>query len=272
MKTLANQTLLYDDACPLCSVYTSGFIKTGMLDAGGRKPYAQLTDDEMIYVDVQRAANEIALIDRQNKTVTYGVDSLLKVIGNSFPFVATVGNFKPVHYLLAKLYSFISYNRKVIIPNKKSDAALQCIPDFKYSYRIAYIVFATLVTAIVLFHYSGLIKMLPEGNFGREMALATGQIIFQGLFLLNRDKQTAFNYFGNLISVSLMGSLLLVPMLLLSHFFEIHQLLILGWFGLTAATMFAEHYRRIILLSLPHYLCYTWVAYRLIALALILNL
>ena len=272
MKPLINQTLLYDDACPLCSVYTSGFIKTGMLDASGRKPYVQLTDDEMIYIDVQRAANEIALIDRQNKTVLYGIDSLLKVIGNSFPFVARVGNFKPIYYLLAKLYSFISYNRKVIIPNKKSDAALQCIPDFKYSYRIAYIVFATLVTAIILFNYSILIETLPNGNFGRELALATGQIIFQGLLLLNRDKQTALNYFGNLITVSLMGSLLLVPMLLMSHFFEIHQLLILGWFGLTAAIMFAEHYRRIILLSLPHYLCYTWVTYRIIALALILNL
>jgi hypothetical protein len=272
MKTLANQTLLYDDGCPLCSVYTSGFIKTGMLDARGRKPYAQLTDDEMIYVDVQRAANEIALIDRQNKTVIYGIDSLLKVIGNSFPLAATVGNFKPLHYLLAKLYSFISYNRKVIIPNKKNDTALQCIPDFKYDYRIAYIVFATLVTAIVLFNYSILIETRPHGNFGRELALATGQIIFQGLFLLNRDKETTLNYFGNLITVSLMGSLLLVPMLLLSHFFAIHQLLILGWFGLTAAIMFAEHYRRIIILRSPHYLCYTWVTYRLIALALILNL
>ena len=37
MKTLENQTLLYDEDCPLCSVYTTGFIKNGMLDVNGRK-------------------------------------------------------------------------------------------------------------------------------------------------------------------------------------------------------------------------------------------
>ena len=272
MKKLQNQTLLYDDDCPLCNLYTSGFIKAGMLDANGRKPYAQLTENEMMFVDVQRAANQIALIDNTNKTVTYGIDSLLKVIGNSFPLVAMVSNFKPIHYLLAKLYSFISYNRKVIIPNKKQNGILKCIPNFNYSYRIAYIIFSTLVTAIVLFNYSILIETLPKGNLARELALAAGQIIFQGLFLLKRDKEIMLNYFGNLITVSLMGSLLLVPMLVLCYFLEVHQLVILGWFGLTAAIMFAEHYRRIMLLNLPHYLCYTWVAYRLIALALILNL
>jgi hypothetical protein len=272
MKTLANQTLLYDDTCPLCSVYTTGFIKTGMLDANGRKPYAQLTNNEMLFVNVQRAATEIALIDNHNKTVTYGIDSLLIVIGNSFPIIEKIGTFTPIHYMIKKLYSFVSYNRKVIIPNKKSNALLQCTPNFRYSYRIAYIIFATLVTAVVLYNYSGLITTLPAGSFNRELLLAAGQIVFQGMFFIKKDSKAALNYFGNLITVSLMGSLLLLPMLLLSHYVALHQTIILGWFGLTAAIMFIEHYRRIKILELPHYLCLTWVLYRIIALALILNL
>lgn len=36
MKTLQNQTLLYDEDCPLCQVYTTGFIKAKMLDENGR--------------------------------------------------------------------------------------------------------------------------------------------------------------------------------------------------------------------------------------------
>ncbi len=32
MKTLENQTLLYDEDCPLCQAYTSAFVKTGILD------------------------------------------------------------------------------------------------------------------------------------------------------------------------------------------------------------------------------------------------
>src|SRR4051812_48603829 len=130
MKTLANQTLLYDEDCPLCRAYTSGFIATGMLDENGRKPYAYLTEEERTYVDAHRACNEIALVDNDNKTVTYGIDSLLKVLGNSFPLIAKVGYLRPINYFLKKLYSFISYNRKVILPGKANADGTQCIPDF----------------------------------------------------------------------------------------------------------------------------------------------
>jgi len=78
MKTLTNQTLLYDDDCPLCKAYTSGFIATGMLDKNGRKSYSELTYEERSFVYTHRACNEIALVDNNNKTVTYGIDSLLK--------------------------------------------------------------------------------------------------------------------------------------------------------------------------------------------------
>ena len=69
MKTLENQTLLYDEDCPLCSVYTTSFIKSGMLDQNGRKPYCQLAPEDQSFVDIKRATNEIALVDNENKTV-----------------------------------------------------------------------------------------------------------------------------------------------------------------------------------------------------------
>ena len=129
--TLNNHTLLYDKDCPLCNLYTSTFINSKMLDKKGRKPYEDITSKERSYIDVKRAANEIALVDNTTKKVFYGIDSLLKVIGNSFPFFEKAGNIQPIHYVLRKLYSFISYNRKVIIPSeKKEDTILSCIPDF----------------------------------------------------------------------------------------------------------------------------------------------
>ena len=151
MKTLQHQTLLYDADCPLCRVYTNGFIKAGMLDANGKKPYCQLSDLEQSFVDVGRASNEIALVDNENKTVVYGIDSLLKVIGFSFPYMEKVGQLRPVKFFLKKLYSFISYNRKVIIPSKVNKALkLQCVPDFSLKYRCLYIAFASVVTSFVL--------------------------------------------------------------------------------------------------------------------------
>lgn len=272
MKTLENQTLLYDEDCPLCQVYTTGFIKAKMLDENGRKSYCQLDENEQTFVDINRASNEIALIDNKNQTVLYGIDSLLKVLGFSFPLIEKIGNIKPVKFFLKKLYSFVSYNRKVIIPSKiNTEAKLQCVPNFNYKYRFLFIGFATVMTAIVLYHYSFLIPGLPKASITREFMIAIGQLFFQSLFLLKSDRKTILNYSGNLMTVSLMGSLLLLPILALQTVVNLSANATLIWFVLTAFIMFMEHYRRIKILQLPTYLCITWVVYRLIVLLLILN-
>jgi len=272
MKTLENQTLLYDEDCPLCSLYTKGFISAGMLDENGKKPYCQLSEDEQNFIDVKRASNEIALVDNENKTVLYGIDSLLKVIGHSFPWMEKVGNWKPVNFLLKKLYSFISYNRKVVMPSKKkTNIKLECVPDFNVKYRFLYITLATLFTTVTLFYFSELLSNLPKTNITREFILAIGQMVFQSLFLLKKDKQIVINYLGNLMTVSLLGSLILVPIIYLNSIIKLPEIVILGWFACTVLIMFLEHSRRIKILELPKHLTYTWVLYRIIALVIILN-
>lgn len=202
----------------------------------------------------------------------YGIDSLLKVIGFSFPFIEKTGNLKPVKFFLKKLYSFVSYNRKVIIPGKiNTDQKLQCIPDFNYKYRFLFIGFATAITSIVLYHYAALLPVLPKAGIIREVLIALGQLFFQSLFILKHDKKTILNYAGNLMTVSLMGSLLLLPLLALDNVVNAPRNIILGWFAITAFIMFMEHFRRIKILELPAYLCLTWVVYRIIVLLLILN-
>jgi len=232
MKTLENQTLLYDEDCPLCSLYTTGFVKAGMLSDNVKKPFS----------------------------------------GNSFSFIEKVARIRPINYLLKKLYSFISYNRKVIIPNKRTSKPITCIPDFNYKYRILYITFTVVITTLALFSYSRLISTLSNTNLIRELLLTIGQLIFQNLFLIRSNKKIRLNYIGNLMTVSLMGSLFLIPILFINKLAPLPEIIILVWFGLTVALMFAEHFRRVRILGLPTYLCYTWVLYRIIALALLLNL
>lgn len=271
MKTLENHTLLYDNDCPLCKVYTDGFIKTKMLDINGRKPFSQINHEELNYIDIQRATNEIALIDTKNKTVIYGIDSLLRVIGYSFPMIESIGNFKPIKFFLKKLYSFISYNRKVIIPSKSKNK-IQCVPNFNLLYRLIYIIFATIITTMVLFKFSNSITILPKSTIQREFILAFGQIIFQSLFLLRLDTKAMINYAGNLMTVSLMGSIILIPLLILNSFIVFSELILLIYFGITILLMFLEHSRRVSLLQVPIYLSYTWVLFRIIALIIILNI
>lgn len=101
--------------------------------------------------------------------------------------------------------------------------------------------------------------------------MAFGQIVFQSLFLLKFDKKTIINYGGNLMTVSLMGSLILLPVLILNHFINLPEMFVLGWFGITVLIMCAEHFRRVKVLKLPFYLSYTWILYRILALLFILN-
>lgn len=272
MKTLKNQTILYDEECPLCQTYTSAFIATGMLDKNGRKPYQEINTHEIPFLDSKRAANEIALIDYENQKVIYGIDSLLKIIGHSFPLIKTIGEFKAINFLLKKFYSFISYNRKVIMPiTEKKEQSCKCEPSFNVKYRLFYLLFAVGITTILLFKFSELIPFIPKSNFSREAAIAIGQLVFQRLFLLNRDYKTTLNYLGNVMTVSLYGCLLLTPILLSSLIIKINPMVALAWFGITVTLMLAEHSRRITILQLPKYLSVTWILYRLLILFIILN-
>lgn len=269
MKTLANKTLVYDEDCPLCRAYTNGFVKAGMLDANGKKPFSQMQACDRI--DLRRAANEIALIDNTCGKTIYGIDSLLTVLGASFPWIKKIGKFAPVHFLLRKLYSFISYNRKVIMPNPKAATdRVACLPDFNWSYRIAYVVFATFVTAVTLHAYSGFLPEIAKNGFGIELALAGAQLVFQAIFLIKYDLRTIVNYAGNLMTVSLFGAILLTPMLIAGRVVEVSEFVGTSYFLLVATVMFIEHFRRIELLQLPKLLCLTWILYRFLFLILIL--
>lgn len=271
--TLNNHTLLYDKDCPLCNLYTSTFINSKMLDKKGRKPYEDITSKERSYIDVKRAANEIALVDNTTKKVFYGIDSLLKVIGNSFPFFEKAGNIQPIHYVLRKLYSFISYNRKVIIPSeKKEDTILSCIPDFNLKYRLLYILLTTVISAYTLFCFFDLVVNLPRTNLKLTFILVLGQVVFQLLFLIKKDIKTSINYIGNLITVLLIGAIGLLQTIILNMIISLPKsITLIVLFGIVGL-MFLEHKRRVNLLELPNNLKFTWGVYMLIASLIISNI
>src|SRR6187551_1648883 len=145
MKTLSNHTLVYDGECPMSDLYTKGFVKTGMLDENGRVAYGCAKVPASF--NNERAKNEIALIDYDNYTVTYGLDSLIKVIAHSYPILGKAMRFFKAP--LGVVYSFISYNRKVIAPPRVFDKPGACTPNYHIPYRIAYIIFAWLVTSLI---------------------------------------------------------------------------------------------------------------------------
>jgi hypothetical protein len=64
------------------------------------------------------------------------------------------------------------------------------------------------------------------------------------------------------MTVSLVGSLLLLPILILNLVVNIPEFVTLGWFGITVLLMLVEHSRELKKLELPFYLSITWVIYR----------
>ncbi len=266
MNTLKDHTILYDDECPLCNLYTSGFVKSGMLDDQGRERYSTANPEYFNYVDRVRACNEIALIDKKNKQVYYGLDSLLKIIGNSLPVFNPLFTSSVFRAVLTRLYAFISYNRKVIIPGKNIARQNSCVPTFNLKYRILYLLFTWVASAIILNRYSQLLTpYVPAGSFTREFAICGGQILFQALVMLLISRRNVWTYLGNMMTISFGGSLLLF-LGALAVTWTTGPILFAGWFAVVVALMFLEHVRRMKLLALPVVMSATWVLYRVLVL------
>lgn len=263
MKTLKNHTIIYDDECPMCNLYTSAFLYAGMLDQDGREAFSNLKTGGY-NLDIKRASNEIALVDKNDQTVTYGIYSLFKIVAHSFPFFKTLFEHRFFQLLVMKLYLFVSYNRKVIVPGKKFEAYNSCTPSLNMKYRVIYIIFAWAATSLILFYYSNLLgEFIPDSSISRELLICGAQVFFQGAIVGYFNKSRLIHYLGNLMTVSLGGAILLLPMLLLSKFTSSHMLF-LTYFMIVMSVMLAEHIRRVKILELPLLISVTWVLYRIL--------
>ncbi|OCX51141.1 DUF393 domain-containing protein [Mucilaginibacter sp. PPCGB 2223] len=270
MNTLKNYLILYDAECPMCSLYTKAMVNTGTLERKGRKAYQRVPVAACPMVDRQRAVNEIALVNQTTGEVTYGIQSLFKIIGNAIPVLKPLFAFGPFVWLMSKVYAFISYNRRVIIPASHADTTTQLQPTFKLHYRIAYLLFTWIVTAFVLTRYVHLMYgLLPIGTAYREYLVCGGQIIFQSVVISFFAKDKLWTYLGNMMTISFAGALLFLPGLVLAHFAHLQPLFYVLYFLTVAGLMFVEHIRRTGLLNLGRALTISWASYRLLVLLLI---
>jgi hypothetical protein len=271
MKTLKNHLILFDAECAMCRVYTKAFVKTSMLDGGGHAAYQNTLDFVCPVIDKQKAVDEIALVNLKNGEVTYGVKSLFKIIGHTCPFLNPLFSFSVFAWIMGKVYRFISYNRRVIIPAGKTGNAYAFQPAFKIHYRIAYLLFTWFGTGCTLTAYAHLlVPVVPLGNAYREYLICGGQIVFQGLVICCYAKDKLWSYLGNMMTISFAGSLLLIIATPVSHLLHWPAPIFTVYFIGVAGIMFLEHVRRTKLLGLGWVPTITWVLYRVVLLVIIL--
>lgn len=270
MTTLKNHLILFDAECPMCRVYTKAFVQSGILEHDGRAAYQDMDNYSCPMVDRQRAVNEIALVNKQTGEVSYGISSLFKIFAAILPALKPLFSFKPFIWVMSKIYAFISYNRRVIIPAAKTNC-IRLQPTFNFNYRIGYLVFTWAVTSYILTAYAHLLTgTVPIGSSYREYLVCGGQIIFQGLAIGFVNRQKRWEYLGNMMTISFAGALLLLLVLLPSGLIGYHPLLYTVYFMLVAGLMLMEHIRRTKLLQLGWAPSITWVLYRVFILLVIL--
>ena len=129
------------------------------------------------------------------------------------------------------------------------------------------------ITTYTLSRFSILIQSLLSISYDWkiEMAIVTGQLIFQLPFIWNRTKFEIIRYHYNMLLISLLGSILLWPIIAINAFYVQSHLVNLIYFFTVISIMFVVHMYRVEKLKLPTYLCYTWVLYRFIILPFIVE-
>ena len=243
MKTLADHQLIYDEDCPMCRVYSGAFIKSQMLDKNGRQNFRDLSLETKSYLNVARAKNEIALVNFKEEKVHYGLDSLLVIIGNSFPYLEKIGRISFVFWFFQKLYSVVSYNRKQIIPSKNDYLENACVPDFNLKYRMLFLIFGTVLSAFLLSSIS--VKFNLEVNFISAFVLILALFSFQIGSIMKSGFKMIFDYLGNLNTIIIGSSLILFIFSWLNLPEFIDQI-----FAIIVLILFmAEYFRRIKILK-----------------------
>jgi hypothetical protein len=138
-------------------------------------------------------------------------------------------------------------------------------------YRLLYVAFVAIFSSIVLYHYTQPINAVVgwQNHLGREFLICIGQILWQTIFLNRLLKGKLLDYLGNMMTVSMIGALLLLPMLFVKGIWPFYYL---GYFIVVVSFMLWEHIRRSKILKIGYLPTISWVIYRVVALGIIVLL
>jgi predicted DCC family thiol-disulfide oxidoreductase YuxK len=243
-----NKIIIYDDQCPLCAAYTNAFIKTGFIDKSGRKKFSTIQPDLISMVDIKRSVNEIPVIDTNTKQVWYGIDALLEILGQKIPVIKTIGNIKPIKWLLYKLYKFISYNRRVIVANQQPANSFDCTPEFNIRYRIYFIVSLLVFNAWMLFPVQ---KYLLVDSFVKTVSIPQLLYVQAALLLmhiaiaLKLGKKFGMEYLGQVNMLAFITILITIPLITINKWLQLHNTTINNiYIGIAMAILIVEFKRR----------------------------
>jgi predicted DCC family thiol-disulfide oxidoreductase YuxK len=227
METLKNKTIIYDNACPLCDVYTGAFVKSGALDKEGRKAFNEVSAQTLQQLDLNRARHEIPLIDNQTGQVLYGLQGLLLIAGNLFPFAKPLLARPWFTKMLQPLYRFISYNRRVIAGSFYGGVGFDCAPDFNLKWRLVLIAAGIGYTGAGIYAFS-LIAGVPNVLMMFVVVFLYFLLLVGTNLIYNKTFEEKVDYIGHLATLGVVESSLFVATALLARLTNLPELLFAG--------------------------------------------
>jgi len=246
-NTRSSRILVYDDKCPLCAAYTEGFVKSGLLPREGRVPFSTVPLSILNSIDFEKSKNEIPLYDTASNKTWYGIDALLEILGDRFPWIKWIGNFQPMKWFLRKFYKLISFNRKVIVATKCGPGAIDCAPEFSFFYRILFMVFFLIFNTLMLFPIHSSVLSLSSFYDKSSSELQIAHLVLIGMNLLlasTLDKYRAVEYLGQVNMLALMTILLMVPLIIFNRIMHSMNYLTLVYLVLVTIFIIWEYFRR----------------------------
>ncbi|MTB51396.1 DCC1-like thiol-disulfide oxidoreductase family protein [Lewinella sp. W8] len=143
---MTQPTFLYDDACPMCRVYTGAFKRCGWSD---RTPFSAIDEEILPRIDLDRGRHEIPLVDVRSGEVLYGLDAMTTVLSRAMPRLRPIFRSPVLLAILKPLYWLITYNRRIIAGTRAPENGYDCAPDVHRGWRLMWIalaiIFATLL-------------------------------------------------------------------------------------------------------------------------------
>jgi hypothetical protein len=133
----------------------------------------------------------------------------------------------------------------------------------------AYLICCIGISGFALGSFAKIIQtyLYVDYDYRIESAIVIGQVFFQWLFMINAAWSDLKKYAVLALTISMFGSLLLLPLVTYSFMFQVSEIVALIYFFCVVAILFITHYWLIKKEQLPTVLTYSWVLYRLLVLS-----
>jgi hypothetical protein len=95
-----------------------------------------------------------------------------------------------------------------------------------------------------------------------ELMMVVGQVFFQWMFMLKSSWSERYEYLLLALTVSMIGGVMLFPLLILNSWSSVPPSLAIAYFFLVVFAIFIAHFSLIQQKHLPVHLTITWIVYR----------